>query len=328
VVPALAGAPDDELPIRHVTNGVHVASWLSPHNAALYDRYLGPRWREHPSFSGVLSHIAQIPDEELWRAHEMGRSRLIRTARELMEKQQRARNATRTEIALAKSVLDHDALTIGLARRFATYKRATLLLRDQARLEALLTNEDRPIQIIFAGKAHPEDHHGKELIRQIVHFSRKANVRRHVIFLENYDMYIARRLVQGVDVWLNTPRRPQEASGTSGMKVAVNGGMNVSILDGWWCEGFSPECGWAIGHGEEYDDPEYHDTVESQALYNLLENEIVPCFFDRQFGDLPTNWIRMMKASIRMAFGYFTSHRMVTEYQGMYYGPRRTSTTP
>ena len=313
------GRPKDEIPIKHVTNGVHVSSWLAPANAELYRRYLEPEWMRDPTNSKVLFRILQIPDEELWRAHEMGRSRLVRRARELVEKQLQQRNANRTEIAYAKSILDHDALTIGFARRFATYKRATLLLRDIERLDRMLADEDRPVQFIFSGKAHPADEYGKDLIRQIVHYAERDAARRRFIFLENYDMHIARFLVQGVDVWLNTPRRPHEASGTSGMKVAINGGMHLSVLDGWWCEGYTKGCGWAIGNGEEYDDPEYQDMVESQALYNLLEDEVIPCFYDRQAGGVPRAWIKMMKASITTALGRFCSHRMVAEYAERYY---------
>jgi starch phosphorylase len=317
------GRAEDEVPIRHVTNGIHVPSWLSADNAVLFDRYLGPEWREGMSDTGILSGLTQIPDEELWRAHELGRARLVRIARELCEKQLSVRNATRAEITQAKSVFDYDVLTVGFARRFATYKRATLLLRDMERFEAILHNEDRPVQFVFAGKAHPADDAGKDLIRQLIRFSQKASTKRRVVFLENYDIRTARYLVQGVDVWMNTPRRPQEASGTSGMKAAVNGSLHASILDGWWAEGYAKDCGWAIGHGEEYDDPEYQDTVESQALYNLLENDIIPCFYDRPSSDVPTRWVAMMKASIKMALGYFTSHRMLTEYDQYAYQPAR-----
>jgi starch phosphorylase len=315
------GRPEDEITIGHVTNGVHVSSWLSPDNTALYDRYLGPQWREHPADPRVLQQVLQIPDDELWRAHELNRSRMVRIVRDLMEKQYQARNAPRAEIEHAKAVLDHDTLTVGFARRFVTYKRGTLLLKDPQRLESLLTNEGRPVQIVFAGKAHPADDHGKDLIRQIVHFARTPNLRRRVVFVENYDIALGRSLVQGVDVWLNTPMRPQEACGTSGMKAAVNGVLNASVLDGWWCEGYHRDCGWAIGHGEEYDDIEYQNTVESQALYNLLENEIVPAFYDRPSGDLPGPWIKMMRASIQMALGRFTSQRMVAEYKSLFYDP-------
>lgn len=309
----------DEVPIGHITNGVHVPTWLSAQNVELLDRYIGPGWRQSPGDKTTLDAIAQIPDEELWRAHEVGRSRLVRYARAHAEQQFLARNATRMEINAAKSILDHDALTIGFARRFATYKRGALLLNNLERFEAMLSNSDRPIQFLFAGKAHPADMHGKELIRKLVHFARGAKVRPHVVFLENYTMGVARRLVQGADVWLNTPRRPMEASGTSGMKAAMNGCLNASTLDGWWCEGYTPDCGWAIGNGEVHDDPHYQDEVEAQALYNLLENEIIPLFYYRPDGNLPHQWIAMMKNSIRMGFKDFTSHRMVTEYKERYY---------
>ncbi len=315
------GREQEEVPIDHITNGIHVASFCSSDNIQLFERYLSTAWRKACSPSDLRNRIKQIPDEELWRAHELGRSHLIRYIREHMESQYSARNATRSELAQVKSVFDHDALTIGFARRFATYKRGTLLLRDPERLERLLVNEDRPVQIIFAGKAHPADDHGKEFIRQIVQFSRKANVRRKIVFLENYDLNMARHMVQGVDVWLNTPRRPQEASGTSGMKAAINGALNLSILDGWWCEGYNKDTGWAIGKGEEYSDHEFQDNVEAHALFNLLENEIVPCFYDRQYGDMPARWIQMMKASIMMGLEQFTSHRMVSDYDHRFYKP-------
>lgn len=311
--------PEDEVPIQYITNGSHLTTWLSTENILLFDRYLGPDWRDEPESEKIQKAVEAIPDEELWRGHDQSRMRLIRTARELMEAQYRARNATQSEIMRTRSVLDHDTLTIGFARRFATYKRAGLLLRDRERLEALLSDETRPVQILFSGKAHPADEEGKKLIKEIFAFSTQANMSRRVIFLENYNIFIARLLVQGVDVWLNSPRRPQEASGTSGMKAAMNGGLNVSILDGWWCEGYSPECGWAIGNGEEHDDYEYQDMVESQALYNLLEYEVVPRFYSRVGGDIPREWTAMMKASIKMALGYFTSHRMVDEYNVRFY---------
>ncbi len=311
--------PEQEVPIGHVTNGVHILSWLSSDIILLFDKYLGPEWRDNPSDKAVLLRVFQIPDDELWRAHQLGRSRLIRMARELGEQQFSVRNAPRADIAKIKSILHYEALTIVFARRFASYKRAALLLKDHARFEALLTNKDHPIQIVFAGKAHPADDIGKDIIRQIVHFARKAQVRQRVVFLENYDIRMARYLAQGADVWLNTPRRPQEASGTSGMKAAVNGCLHLSVLDGWWDEGYSPERGWAIGKGEEYENPEYNDTIESQALYNLIENDVVPCFYDRPDSDIPTAWTRKMKASICMSLADFTSRRMLTEYDEMFY---------
>lgn len=315
------GRPQDEIPIGHITNGVHTSSWLSADNVLLYDRYIGPEWRSKVPDEDMLSRLQNIPDEELWRSRELGRSRLVRAARTCGERQLRVRNASQPEIDQISSVLNHDILTIGFARRFATYKRATLLLRDRERLERLLTNEERPVQIVFSGKAHPADDVGKSFIQEIIKFARKPEIRQRIVFLENYDIQIARYLVQGVDVWLNTPRRPQEASGTSGMKATANGALHLSILDGWWDEGYSSDCGWAIGNGEEFSDSEYEDTVEAQALYNLLENQVVPCFYNRTNGDVPRDWIKMMKASIKMSLMSFTSNRMLAEYDEVMYGP-------
>ncbi|MBT3294572.1 MAG: alpha-glucan family phosphorylase [Verrucomicrobia bacterium] len=311
--------PVEEVPIGHVTNGVHMSSWLSTDFAALFDRYLGPDWHDHPGSDSVLKRVDRIPDEVLWRAHELGRARLVRATREFGERQYKVRNATRKEIDSIASVFDSDALTIGFARRFASYKRATLLLKDPARLEALLTNAKHPVQMVFAGKAHPADMAGKGLIKEIIAFARKASVRHKIIFLENYDIQLARYMVQGVDVWLNTPRRPQEASGTSGMKAAVNGGLHCSVLDGWWDEGYTPDTGWAIGNREDYVNEDYQDAVESHALYNIIENEIVPTFYTRSKGDVPTRWVEMMKASMKMTLGFFTTHRMLGDYRDRYY---------
>lgn len=315
------GRPHDEIPISHITNGVHVSSWISTDNAALFDKYLGSEWRNRIPDMAMLERIDNIPDEELWRAHELGRSRLVRAARELGESQLSARNATRTEIDQIKSILHHDALTIGFARRFASYKRATLILQDMERLEKILTDEEKPVQIVFAGKAHPADDTGKSFIQEIIRFAHRSDIRNKLIFLENYDIQVARYLVQGVDVWLNNPRRPQEASGTSGMKATVNGAIHLSILDGWWDEGYDPECGWAIGHGEEYDNWEYQDATESQALYNTLEDEVIPLFYNRPDGDIPSGWIKMMKASMKMMLSRFTTTRMLAEYDELMYQP-------
>ena len=311
----------DELPVRHVTNGVHAPTWLAPEILALLQQYIGTDWEKRIGDPKMLTRIDDIPDEEIWRAHELGRSRLIRSARESLEKQLTQRNASRAELSYARGVLDPEVLTIGFARRAASYKRATLLLRDPARLEALINHPTRPVQFVYAGKAHPADDSGKDFIRQVVEFSKRPGIKRRFFFLENYDMQIARYLVQGVDVWLNTPRRRVEASGTSGMKAAINGVLNASILDGWWCEGYAANAGFAIGHGEEYDDDEYADHVESAALYKLLEDDIAPMFYDRPGGGDPMAWIAMMKASIKMATGFFTSRRMVSEYQKKFYIP-------
>jgi len=311
--------PVDEVPVTSITNGIHVRSWISGEMSDLFDRYLGPRWSERPSDMRVFNRVDQIPDEELWRTHERRRERLVAFARRRLRLQLSHRGASPAELALADEVLDPEALTIGFARRFATYKRGTLLFQDMERFLRIIANKDRPVQIIFAGKAHPRDAQGKELIRKLVHAIRKEDFRRRVVFLENYDIHVARTMVQGVDVWLNTPRRGMEASGTSGMKVLANGGLNLSILDGWWCEGFSHDTGWAIGRGESYEDEEYQDAVESRALYDLLEKEVVPCFYQRGSDRLPRNWLRLMKGSMQKLTGHFSNNRMVAEYcQGFY----------
>ena len=315
------GRPEAEIPISHVTNGVHIPTWISRENALLFERYLGPDWNLHPWHSDIIKRIDQIYNEELWRAHEMNRSRLISTCRKLMKQQYERRNAPKAMMEEIETVLDHDTLTIGFARRFATYKRGDLLLRDPERFESIITSKDHPVQFIVAGKAHPKDQEGKALIQRIVEFARHSGIRHRIIFLENYDPHIARHLLQGADVWLNTPRRPFEACGTSGMKAALNGVLNVSTMDGWWCEGYSQAVGWQIGRGEEYSDYEYQDSVESQALYNVLENEVIPCFYDRKNGDVPLKWLEMMKASMKMAITQFCSHRMVDEYQNRFYIP-------
>ncbi len=313
--------PESETPIDHITNGVHLSSWLSPGNGEMFDRYVGPRWRKHPGNTDMLDMIDQLPDDELWRIHESGKSRMIKMVRDKVAVQLKARNASGREIKESSSVLENGVLTIGFARRFATYKRATMLLSDKKRLEKLLSDTERPLQLVFAGKAHPADEHGKSFIRDIVKFARESGNGHRIVFVENYDIHIARRLVQGVDVWLNTPRRPQEASGTSGMKAAMNGVLNASILDGWWEEGYSPDCGWAIGTNDDYQDDDYQDMVDSQALYNLLENDIIPCYYDGPKGGTPVQWVQKMKASMKMAVGFFTSHRMVAEYNTKFYTP-------
>ena len=312
---------DEETPITHVTNGVHIPTVLAPEIKLLFERHLGPQWNMGSTIPENARRIDDIFDEELWQAHEMCRSRLIRTVRELMHRQYGRRNAPLNVMRAVESVLDQDTLTIAFARRFATYKRAHLLFQDPDRLEAIINATDRPVQFVFAGKAHPKDNEGKGIIRSLVDFGRRTNLRHRFVFLEDYDMHIARFLVQGADVWLNTPRRPMEACGTSGMKAALNGVLNVSILDGWWCEGYNPERGWRIGNGEEYQDHNYQDTVESQALYNIIENEVAPLFYDRPHGGTPTAWLKMMKASMKMAMADYCSLRMISEYEERFYLP-------
>ncbi|MFN2129319.1 MAG: alpha-glucan family phosphorylase [Anaerolineae bacterium] len=315
------GVPVEEVPVGHVTNGMHQPSFISRDMAAVYDLYLGPRWRTVPADAEVWSRVDRIPSAELWNTHERRRERLVSFVRHQLRQQLERRGAPHAEVMAADEVLNPEALTIGFARRFATYKRATLLLRDPERLIQILCDRDRPVQIIFAGKAHPHDNPGKELIRRIVHMARREELRPRLVFLENYDINIARYLLQGVDVWLNTPLRPHEASGTSGMKAAANGVLNCSILDGWWNEAYTPEIGWAIGRGEDYDDRNLQDHVESNALYSLLEQEIVPLFYDRSTDGLPRKWIDKMKALIKATGPIFNSHRMLQEYTEKYYLP-------
>jgi starch phosphorylase len=313
--------PEEHLPLTSITNGVHMKTWISSEMAGLLIRYLGTRWLEDTSDASLWRRVGRIPDAELWRTHKRGRERLVNIARRRLKEQLRQVGATAKEISVADEVLDPDILTIGFARRFATYKRGTLLLRDLERLARILNNPTQPVQIIFAGKAHPADHQGKELIRQIVQLSHQERFRHRIVFLEDYDMAVAHYLVQGVDVWLNTPRRPMEASGTSGMKVAFNGGLNMSVLDGWWCEGYKGNNGWAIGKGEVYDDIEYQNEVEGRAIFDLLEKEIVPLFYDRGQDGIPRNWIACVKASLQTLCPVFNTDRMVQEYAEHCYIP-------
>ncbi len=313
--------PRHEVPITHVTNGIHILGWLSSEMSMLYERYLGSRWIDEPTNYAIWKRIEQIPDFELWRSKERLREGLISFARARLRKQLQAKGAPNYQMKLADEVLDPEALTIGFARRFATYKRSALLFRDPDRLRQILTNEERPVQLIFSGKAHPQDKYGKELIHKIVQMANTPEFRKHIVFIENYDIEVARYLVQGVDVWLNTPLRPMEASGTSGIKVPANGGINLSILDGWWCEGYKGNNGWAIGAGEEYEDREYQDEVESRLLYELFENTVVPLFYDRSAHDIPHGWVEMMKNSIQTVCPYFNTNRMVEEYASQFYLP-------
>jgi starch phosphorylase len=319
-----SGLPAEEVPIGHVTNGVHFRSWISHEMNQLYDRYLGPKWREEHADAKLWQRADSIPAEELWRSHERRRERLVAFARRRLRLQLQRRGAPRSAVDAADEVLDPDALTIGFARRFATYKRATLLLHDIERLAKIVNQAGRPVQIVFAGKAHPRDDAGKVLIQHVIHLAQKPEFRRRLVFLEDYDMAVARYLVQGSDVWLNTPLRPLEASGTSGMKALANGALNLSTLDGWFDEawrdaGADSFVGWAIGNGESYDSAEYQDQVESAALYELLEDDIVPAFYDRGADGLPRRWIASMRSSIASLCPLFNTQRMVTEYATRFY---------
>lgn len=313
---------ENEVPIGHVTNGIHTRTWLSDEFARLYDRYLGPDWIYEPLGEELWQRIWDIPDNELWRAKERLRERLVGYVRRTLKKQLKARGAGAQTLRDADEILDPEALTIGFARRFATYKRGTLIFRDVERLARIMNNQGRHVQIIIAGKAHPADDEGKRFIQEIIHHCRRKEFRKHLVFLEDYDLDMARYLVQGVDVWLNNPRRPLEASGTSGMKVPPNGGINLSVLDGWWDEAYDGEVGWAIGHGEESPDVAFQDEAEASALLELLEDELAPLFYDRKGeDDLPRRWINKMKTSMQRLIPVYNTNRMVKEYTEKYYLP-------
>ena len=299
------GLVASEIPISHITNGVHPRTWIAHEMLATMDRYFGPRFQDEPFNLSLWERVHRVSDEELWRSHERRREHMVAFIRQRED----------------ANVLSPSVLTITVARRFATYKRSHLLLRDPDRLIRLLTDKERPIQLIFGGKAHPHDLAGKDLIREIVHFSSKPEVKNCVLFAENYDIGLAKYLTSGSDVWLNTPRRTFEASGTSGMKASMNGVLNVSVLDGWWEEGYDPALGWAIGGGEKYENDEIQDDIESKALYDLLEREIIPAFYDRGVDGLPRRWIEKMKHAIAVVGAEFASYRMLMEYHNEYYYP-------
>ncbi|MDR2658445.1 MAG: alpha-glucan family phosphorylase [Spirochaetaceae bacterium] len=315
------GLPIDEVPIGHVTNGVHPKTWITSGMSSLLDRYFGPNFNEKPYDLSVWNRMEHISDEELWRTHERRREQLVRFVRDRLKERYKRSGANERHISQAEDALSPYALTLCFARRFATYKRGNLLLRDPDRLLRLLRDSERPIQLVFAGKAHPHDIPGKELIKNIIHFAEQNDITSRIVFVENYDMTVAHYLVSGGDVWLNTPRRPMEASGTSGMKAAMNGVLNCSILDGWWDEAYNPNVGWAIGHGEYYADEELQDDIESKALYDLLERDIIPLFYQRGRDNLPREWIKMMKASMREIGPSMSSHRMLLDYSNKFYFP-------
>ncbi|PKO23376.1 MAG: alpha-glucan phosphorylase [Chloroflexi bacterium HGW-Chloroflexi-1] len=314
-------APQPEIPISFVTNGVHTDSWLHPELAALFDRYLGPDWRDGIADPATWTAVAAIPDEALWAQHRMAKAQMLELVRARTVRQLMRVGAGPVEVNAAATLFDPHALTIGFARRFATYKRATLLFRDPERLRRLLDDPERPVQIVFSGKAHPADEPGKALIQTIYQLSRQPDFAGRIVFVEDYDANIARRLVAGVDVWLNTPRRPLEASGTSGQKAGLNGVPNFSVLDGWWSEGYDGRNGWAIGQEREYVDEVVQDEADALSLYATLENEIVPLFYDRGEDGIPTKWLAKMRASIASVAPAFSFDRMLKEYVARFYVP-------
>jgi starch phosphorylase len=310
--------PSWETPITSVTNGVHLPSWLNGDLAELYDQYLSPDWREHWNGKENWQQVAAIPDEELQETHRRRKRRLISFIRDRQTASASRRKAAASEVRYSSEVLDPNALTIGFARRFATYKRATLLFKDIDRLKKILCNPERPVQIIIAGKAHPKDVPGKGYIREIVQYSRDPDLWKHVVFVEDYDMKVARELVQGVDLWLNNPRRGEEACGTSGMKAAINGVLNLSVLDGWFDEAYEYSGGWAIGDREPY--TEDQDAIHASNIYYLLEKEIVPMFYEQRSGAV-SEWGKRVKQCVMNISPQFDARRMVSEYQGKLYDP-------
>ncbi|MDR3111988.1 MAG: alpha-glucan family phosphorylase [Elusimicrobiota bacterium] len=313
--------PRKEIPITHITNGIHINTWTSYEFHSLFNKYLGLGWKDEPSEHNVWERISKIPDTELWRSHEIRRGRLVSFARARLHSQLRRNGVSEKMASFADEVLDPEALTIGFARRFASYKRGNLIFRDLARIKKILTNKDYPVQIIMAGKAHPQDTIGKKIIENIITLSKDPELKHKIVFLEDYDINVARYLVQGADIWLNNPLRPEEASGTSGMKAAANGVLNFSILDGWWCEGYDEQNGWSIGSINEHPSREEQDDAESQSIYETLENDIIPLFFSKTRDDIPRGWIQKMKRSMKTLCPVFNTNRMIEEYVEKFYIP-------
>jgi glycogen phosphorylase len=308
----------DNVPIGHVTNGIHAETWLAPEMRPLYDRYLRPRWVGAAPTDDCWKKAGRIPPPELWRARNVLRSNLVAFARQRLEQQVLERCGPESARLAARAALDEHAMTIGFARRFATYKRATLIFHDIQRLAAILNNPRRPVQLIFAGKAHPADAAGQKLAQRIFQFAQRPEFRGRIVLLENYDMHVARLLTAGCDVWLNNPLPPQEASGTSGMKPPLHGGLNCSILDGWWPEVCNGRNGWAIGTDHPQSRGRTQDRRDAASLYQLLEDEIVPLFYERDRHGLPHAWVRRMQASLQTICGRFNTHRMLAEYLALY----------
>jgi len=319
--------PEDRVPIGHITNGVHAPTWTAPLIADLYTQYLGADWQTRAIDPAMWADVDRIPDAELWQRHQVLKERLIAFTRYRIKKARTDRGEAGDRIHAADMLLDPNALTIGFARRFSQYKRGNLLLRDAERALKIFGNARRPVQIVFAGKAHPADEEGKRIIQRLMEWCQHSAIQHRVAFIEDYDIYVAQKLVQGVDVWLNNPRRPLEASGTSGQKVCFNGGINCSVLDGWWCEGYQVGMdgkginGWAIGEDAHTSNQELQDRIDSESLYRLLEEEIAPLYYDRDDNGIPHRWIQMMKASIKTNAPLFNTDRMIADYVTRIYAP-------
>ncbi|MBS1913637.1 MAG: alpha-glucan family phosphorylase [Bacteroidetes bacterium] len=316
-----SNVPKPEVPIAGITNGIHTATWLADEMRSLFDRYLGHDWHGRISDPDLWTAVREIPDEVLWAIKVKLRGEMVDYVHQRLDEQQAEWYARRERGRKVGEILSPDILTIGFARRFATYKRATLLFRDPARALRLFIDPDRPIQLVIAGKAHPKDVPGKEFIRKVIQFIRERDLESRIVYVEDYDMAVGRRLTQGCDIWLNTPRRPLEASGTSGLKAATNGTLNLSILDGWFPEGYDGTNSFAIGQGEEFNDPDLQDEFESRKLYRVLEEHVLPAFYDRDEHGLPRQWIAMQKRSLETLAGRFSAERMVREYATRFYFP-------
>ncbi len=312
---------EDEVPVGHITNGVHVRTWLAPAMQELYAKHMGADWREHLADPRMWSRIDSVPDAELWETHRVLKAALVRFVRRRLAEQRRRNDYPEDLVASAKDALEPDVLTIGFARRFATYKRASLIFSDMPRLKRLFANAQRPVQIVFSGKAHPADRPGQEVLRQVHEAAFDGELKNRVVFIEDYDINVGRHLVQGVDVWLNNPRRPQEASGTSGQKVLLNGGLNFSVLDGWWAEAYDGLNGFAIGDGITHVNVEEQDRRDAASLYDTLENVIIPAYYDRDDQGVPRGWIERMKRTIRTLGWRFNTDRMVIDYANNCYLP-------
>jgi starch phosphorylase len=315
------GRSEEEVPIGHITNGVHAPSWLAPAMHDLYDRHLSPGWRKRSGEPDLWAGIASVDDAELWETHQVLKARLVEFVRRRVARQRERRGEPAEAIAAARQACSLGALTIGFGRRFATYKRASLMMRALDRLAALVNNPKAPVQLLFAGKAHPRDDPGKSVLRDIARLNADPRFAGRVLFLEDYDIDVGRHLVQGVDVWLNTPRRPLEASGTSGMKVVLNGGLNLSVLDGWWAEAYDGANGFAIGRGEAHVSADVQDARDADDLFRVLEQEVIPLYYDRDLDGLPRGWIARMKRAIRTLGWRFNSDRMVMDYVQRCYLP-------
>lgn len=315
------GIPEDDVPIFHITNGIHTLTWMSPPIKYLFDKYLPADWQDRIYDPEVWEYVDKIPDEELWKTHCGLKRKMVGFIRSKLKDQYKANGLPNYEINKIEQQINPDAFTIGFARRFATYKRANLIFRDMARIERILNNNSFPVQIIFAGKAHPADRPAHEVIKHIHDIAQMEGFKGKVFLVENYNMTLSRNLVQGVDIWLNNPRRPLEASGTSGQKVCINGIINLSIFDGWWCEGFNGKNGWVIGDDTQYENEHYQDDADSQSLYSLLEEQIIPLFYKRDEAGVPVEWVKAMKESIKSLTPAFSTHRMVQDYTRDFYIP-------